>query len=197
FYLENDSQCICGLKITDCTSPRRLRWSKLYDENGAVTCFVETAKCTQCPSRSNRYIGPDLGNLGIFNKNNFCLVTHFFLDKITELITSTTFSFYVYHKHLKSNYNEYGAGKCHIPPPSPKVISSIWFAFRVRQDLTLNMEIQCPICKRDGYDLVACDGISIGYQEDKRTQSLRPPTTLETSSTQNRTVQYIRGKQVR
>ncbi|KAI8830043.1 hypothetical protein BC829DRAFT_423717, partial [Chytridium lagenaria] len=109
FYLENDSQCICGLKITDCTSPRRLRWSKLYDENGAVTCFVETAKCTQCPSRSNRYIGPDLGNLGIFNKNNFCLVTHFFLDKITELITSTTFSFYVYHKHLKSNYNEYGA----------------------------------------------------------------------------------------
>ncbi|KAI8831274.1 hypothetical protein BC829DRAFT_366235, partial [Chytridium lagenaria] len=173
------------------TSPRRLRWSKLYDENGAVTCFVETAKCTQCPSRSNRYIGPDLGNLGIFNKNNFCLVTHFFLDKITELITSTTFSFYVYHKHLKSNYNEYGAGKLSYSPTFSKSYTSVSYY------LTLNMEIQCPICKRDGYDLVACDGISIGYQEDKRTQSLRPPTTLETSSTQNRTVQYIRGKQVR
>ncbi|KAI8849706.1 hypothetical protein BC829DRAFT_361769, partial [Chytridium lagenaria] len=178
FYLENDSQCICGLKITDCTSPRRLRWSKLYDENGAVTCFVETAKCTQCPSRSNRYIGPDLGNLGIFNKNNFCLVTHFFLDKITELITSTTFSFYVYHKHLKSNYNEYGA-------------DLVCFSCAARSYI----EYSVSFCKRDGYDLVACDGISIGYQEDKRTQSLRPPTTLETSSTQNRTVQYIRGKQ--
>ncbi|KAI8839601.1 hypothetical protein BC829DRAFT_357287, partial [Chytridium lagenaria] len=188
FYLEPDSQCACGLKISECLSPRRLRWCRLYNENRAAICFVETAKCTRCPPRSNRYIGPDLGHLGIFNKNNFCLVTHFFLDKITELITSTTFSFYVYHKHLKSNYNEYGGGKCHIKPPSPKVISSIWFAFRVRQDLTMNMGIQCPICKRDGYDMVACDGISIGYQEDKRTQSLQPPTTIDASSDQNRTV---------
>ncbi|KAI8846061.1 hypothetical protein BC829DRAFT_419406 [Chytridium lagenaria] len=32
----------------------------------------------------------------------------------------------------------------------------------------MGMDIQCPFCKETGYDMVACDGISIGYQEDKR-----------------------------
>ncbi|KAI8834506.1 hypothetical protein BC829DRAFT_349933, partial [Chytridium lagenaria] len=108
FYLEGDSQCVCGLKIRNCDSEKRFRWCMLYTEQGAVRCFIETAKCSRCPPRYNRFIGPDLGDRGIFNKNNFCLITHFFLDKITELITSTTFSFHAYSKHLQSNYNEFG-----------------------------------------------------------------------------------------
>ncbi|KAI8830564.1 hypothetical protein BC829DRAFT_355551, partial [Chytridium lagenaria] len=146
----------------------------LYTEQGAVRCFIETAKCSRCPPRYNRFIGPDLGDRGIFNKNNFCLITHFFLDKITELITSTTFSFHAYSKHLQSNYNEFGRGRCLYKPPSSKA----WFSFRKIQDLTMGMDIQCPFCKETGYDMVACDGISIGYQEDKKTSNLIPPTFI-------------------
>ncbi|KAI8835912.1 hypothetical protein BC829DRAFT_356744, partial [Chytridium lagenaria] len=159
---------------------------RLYTEYGAVRCFIETAKCTRCPRRYNRFIGPDLSAKGIYNKNNFYLITHFCLDKITELITTTTFSFHAYSNHLKSNYNEFGRGRSILSGFSN--FFKAWFSYRKLQDLTKGMDIQCPFCKKHGYDLVACDGISIGYQEDKKTNNLMPPTFIDLHSTPNDSV---------
>ncbi|KAI8834525.1 hypothetical protein BC829DRAFT_448407 [Chytridium lagenaria] len=59
----------------------------------------------------------------------------------------------------------------------------------------MGMDIQCPFCKETGYDMVACDGISIGYQEDKKTSNLIPPTFIDSYSSENNTVNYLASKQ--
>ncbi|KAI8830720.1 hypothetical protein BC829DRAFT_423401 [Chytridium lagenaria] len=43
--------------------------------------------------------------------------------------------------------------------------------------------------------MVACDGISIGYQEDKKTSNLIPPTFIDSYSSENNTVNYLASKQ--
>ncbi|KAI8831277.1 hypothetical protein BC829DRAFT_423246 [Chytridium lagenaria] len=71
-----------------------------------------------------------------------------------------------------------------------------WFAYRVLQDLTWDNRVQCPFCNVDRCDLVACDGIAIGYRRDKQTLNLRSPTYVNNNSRAVPDVAYMRDKWV-
>ncbi|KAI8828506.1 hypothetical protein BC829DRAFT_367056, partial [Chytridium lagenaria] len=91
--LEEDAQCSCGFKLSHTTNDRFFKQATLFSENSVTTVFIELARCPVCPRRRHKFIGPDLGNLGIFNKNNCYLYTHRMMDKMTELMCSAEFSF--------------------------------------------------------------------------------------------------------
>ncbi|KAI8849229.1 hypothetical protein BC829DRAFT_354776, partial [Chytridium lagenaria] len=91
--LEEDAQCSCGFKLSHTTNDRSFKQATLFSENSVTTVFIELARCPVCPRRRHQFIGPDLGNLGIFNKNNCYLYTHRMMDKMTELMCSAEFSF--------------------------------------------------------------------------------------------------------
>ncbi|KAI8828571.1 hypothetical protein BC829DRAFT_357397, partial [Chytridium lagenaria] len=179
FCLEADAQCQCGYKLEDCTSPRVWHRGVLYSDVAASSVVIEVARCPVCPGNERRFIGPDLSTIGIFNKNNASLFSHRMMDMMTELMTNTEFSFSVFIKLRETCYYEFALGKPHIHPPSVRIFTAAWFAYRKLQNLSRQsgvLDIQCPFCSEKGYELVACDGISIGYSIDQQTGNLRPPT---------------------
>ncbi|KAI8834102.1 hypothetical protein BC829DRAFT_358505, partial [Chytridium lagenaria] len=189
--LEEDSRCQCGFSIEDSTSERCWMRGTLYTETAARPIAVETARCSVCPGTDRRFIGPDMGSHGIFNKNNVSFYTHRLMDMMTEFMTSTEFSFTVFIATRKTCYYEFALGKPHAAPPSVRVFTAAYFAYRKLQDLSrrsINMDVQCPFCSVNGYDLVACDGISIGYSIDRQTLNLAPPTRTYENSPRNDTV---------
>ncbi|KAI8828923.1 hypothetical protein BC829DRAFT_357698, partial [Chytridium lagenaria] len=143
---------------------------------------IELARCPVCPRRRHKFIGPDLGNLGIFNKNNCYLYTHRMMDKMTELMCSAEFSFSSFIEERRWDYAEKFENNRLKKPPSVRVFTAAWFAYRVLQDLTWDNRVQCPFCNVDRCDLVACDGIAIGYRRDKQTLNLRSPTYVNNNS---------------
>ncbi|KAI8847699.1 hypothetical protein BC829DRAFT_353795, partial [Chytridium lagenaria] len=76
----------------------------LFSENSVTTVFMELAPCPVCPWRRHKFTGPDLGNLCIFNKNNYYLYTHRMMDKMTELMCSAEFPFSSFIEERKWDY---------------------------------------------------------------------------------------------
>ncbi|KAI8846126.1 hypothetical protein BC829DRAFT_349754, partial [Chytridium lagenaria] len=67
---------------------------------------IEVIRCPQCPKKDLQFIGPDLMAKGIFNKNNFYLYTHRLFDKMTELMSTTEFSFSNFILRMGHDYKE-------------------------------------------------------------------------------------------
>ncbi|KAI8828383.1 hypothetical protein BC829DRAFT_366814 [Chytridium lagenaria] len=193
FRLEDDDQCRCGFKMSDTDGTPFLKRAKLFSENASSVVFIEVIRCPQCPKKDLQFIGPDLMAKGIFNKNNFYLYTHRLFDKMTELMSTTEFSFSNFILRMGHDYKEHARGNVvHHPPPSTRA----WFAYRALQDLSWKNNVQCPFCANNQYDLVACDGIGIGYRVDRRTTNLKSPTFVDENSVAAPFVDHVKNRWV-
>lgn len=107
FHLDALARCVCGTAIHavsgwEAQTPVA-RQAALYGLTARVDVLVDLIPCPVCRHR-RRYIGPDLGALGILNLNNEHLFAHQLLNHYTSTFTASETPFSAYCLTLRRQY---------------------------------------------------------------------------------------------
>ncbi|KAF8508876.1 hypothetical protein BU17DRAFT_22591, partial [Hysterangium stoloniferum] len=136
---------------------------------------IELQWCLTC-KHNQRYYGPDLGDLGIFNWNNVFAFIHELLNQCTNTFTTAENPFSAF---VLATHRLYLSADSPTPLCSTETFTCVWFAFRDLQQLESGMK-----CPRYGPhpDIVIADGVSIGYSVTTCTSGLHPPSLISKNS---------------
>lgn len=190
YKLDHDSTCLCGNTRTfyDPSQPTVFRQCKLYTLATVFEVEIELQKCSTCPPKRRRYIGPDLRLHGIFNFNNSILATHELLDAYTSAYTTSETPFIGWvtqTSRIYANVDTVFMG--------PDLFRSVWFAFAFLQNLVDDMV--CRICKSNP-DTAIWDGLTLAFGKKHLRDSIRPPTVSHSESIIRRKVVYQPHQQI-
>lgn len=172
FLLERTSSCPCKGERTfyDESLPTIERDCKVYSLSGVSTHRIVLQKCRTCPGRQQRFIGPDLREMGVFNLNNRTLMTHELLNEFTSELNSSETPFVAWTKTVSRRY----AGRdCRFM--SSRAFEGVWFAYiRVQQ---LGNSMKCTKCGPNPTTVI-WDGVTVAFATNQLTTDLHPPTTI-------------------
>lgn len=151
------------------------RSATLFGLTGHRAVTIDLMRCSVC-KHARRHIGPDLGELGVFNWNNSMLFTHELLNAYTNAYTASETPFSAFCLTVQRTYieNSHDHKFC-----SDETFVRVWFAFVQLQELDSRME--CPTCGPSP-DIVVVDGISLGTHSSKLVATVQPPTVTDQSS---------------
>ncbi|KAK7017504.1 hypothetical protein VNI00_018606 [Paramarasmius palmivorus] len=166
--------------------PTVVRECKVYGLTQHYTCLIELQRCPHCPPRRHCYIGPETRDLGIFNYNNSVLFTHELIDHYSSESSTSETPFAAF---VETTSRLYKARKCDFV--GEDLFRSVWFAYVSIQDL--DNDLKCPQCG-DTPENIIFDGITLGFSRKHVTESLHPPTIIESDAPQRRR-RYLKNPQ--
>ncbi|KAG1750673.1 hypothetical protein EDD22DRAFT_764764, partial [Suillus occidentalis] len=192
FAVEDSSQCVCGLLMTQAvlqghSGPRVLKKAVLYGLTARRTVTIELLPCPVC-CHSRRHIGPDLRDHGIFNWNNTMLFFHELLNAYTNSYTASETPFSAFCLTVRRSYQDAEDENSFC---SDDTFVRVWFAFTRRQCLDSGM--QCPTCGSSP-DIVIADGVSLGTHVSKLTKFISPPTFVDERSERVESISSYRAR---
>ncbi|KAK7043833.1 hypothetical protein VNI00_007997 [Paramarasmius palmivorus] len=158
--------------------PTVVRECKVYALTQYYTCLIELQQCPHCPPRRHCYIGPETRDLGIFNYNNSVLFTHELVDHYSSESSTSETPFAAFVETMSRLYK---SRKCEFV--GEDLFRSVWFAYVSVQDL--ENDLKCPQCG-DTPENVIFDGITLGFGRKHVTESLHPPTIVDSDALQRR-----------
>ncbi|TFK59215.1 hypothetical protein BDN72DRAFT_966129 [Pluteus cervinus] len=171
--LDTTSTCPCnGTRTTfQPHSPTTRGNGILYTLTHAYRLEVELQKCPASSLRQNRFIGPDLRELGIFNFNNHMFFTHDLLDEYTSELTSSETPFTAWIAVSARRYHRHNSKE---PFASEELFRSAWFAYVELQ--IGNNDMSCPSCGPSPSETI-WDGVTLAFSRKHVLSSLQPPTS--------------------
>ncbi|KAK7060732.1 hypothetical protein VNI00_000464 [Paramarasmius palmivorus] len=147
---------------------------KVYTYTSCVSRLIEVQRCPTCPPRRHCFIGPDPRALGIFNYNNSVLFSHELLDEYTNRSGTSETPFAAFAQCSSRVFE--GRGSKFV---GEDLLREAWFAYVSIQRLTKDM--MCPRCG-DHPENMIFDGVTLGFHKKHLTDSLKPPTFVETTA---------------
>ena len=142
-----------------------------------------------CPGCQRGVIGPDCGDLGIFNWNNRTLFMHALLDDYTSNYTTSETPFIAWVGVMSRRYNTFESP---VNFPSDKYFREIWFAYIVL--MKLEGEFTCPACGKSPR-VTIWDGITLSFSKKHILPTIHPPTTTTDGSPIRPRVAPVRKQQ--
>ncbi|KJA12975.1 hypothetical protein HYPSUDRAFT_209938 [Hypholoma sublateritium FD-334 SS-4] len=130
----------------------------------------------RCPACNFTRIGPDCGDLGIFNYNNGILVTHSLLNDYINAYTASETPFAAWITVISRRYATLSKPQVFL---DPKIFRNIWFAYA--ELIQFGNDMICPQCGPNP-SAVIWDGVSISFNQKMALPSLRPPTIIHPKS---------------
>ncbi|ETW80925.1 hypothetical protein HETIRDRAFT_319999, partial [Heterobasidion irregulare TC 32-1] len=168
FVLGVAPRCCCGFEPQ--TSGGFISQSAtVFGFTNKYEATIDVLPCPVCCHR-RRLVGPDLGNIGIFNWNNLHLFTHELLNAFTSAFTTSETPFSAFCATVRHSYEEHSLGNKFC---SDETFVRAWFAFVRLQKLDSGMT--CPTCGPNP-SVVIADGVSLGTHSSKLTAVVKPPT---------------------
>lgn len=154
---------------------------------GAAEAVIEVQKCALC---SHRFIGPDCQELGIFNLNNRTLLAHDLLDDYTSAFSTSETPFVAWVQTVSHRYETRRAG---IPFMSDKLFRQSWFSYM--RLIQFGKDMMCSRCGPTP-DITIWDGVTIAFSRKNLLPSLRPPTTIGSTSAVRNDVRLTQNLQI-
>lgn len=154
----------------------------MYTLLSVHTLQIELQPCPTCPPSRQRFIGPDLRDIGLFNFNNSVLVSHELLDEYTSAYTSSETPFIAWVGVMARRYML--AGQAFM---GDDLFRSVWFAYASL--LALEGDMGCSHCGSHP-DTIICDGVTLAFGRKHLKESLQPPTRSSPSSPLRERVKY-------
>ncbi|KAH9856697.1 hypothetical protein C2E23DRAFT_882019 [Lenzites betulinus] len=194
FRLDALSRCACGVSIQTLPGLEirsgQTREAILYGLAVRSPVSIEVLPCTICHHR-RRYIGPDLGDLGVFNWNNTFLFTHELLNAYTNAFTASETPFAAFCLTIRRQYEDRCPG---LPFCSDETFVRAWFSFVELQDL--DSGFQCPTCGPSPTVVIA-DGVSLATHASKlKGADIKPPTFTDSSSERIESISSYKARQL-
>ncbi|RDX43443.1 hypothetical protein OH76DRAFT_1199505 [Lentinus brumalis] len=181
FMLDAVSRCCCGtlLQSVQGTYTPVMQAALLFDLTRGYIVAIQVVPCPNCNHR-RRFVGADLGTIGILNWNNNFLFTHDLMNAYTNNFTASETPFSAFCTTVRRSYEDHPDSRGHtVQFCSDETFVRAWFAFIKLQDLGGTM--RCPTCGPSPRVVIA-DGVSLATHASKLTSSVRPPTFTNTSS---------------
>ncbi|KAF5331969.1 hypothetical protein D9611_008841 [Ephemerocybe angulata] len=178
FHLDLSSTCPCPLPQRASFNPlgkrSELHTCWVYTLCGAFEAQIELQECPNCFSDTQRCVGPDLREKGLFNFNNGTIVSHELLDEYTVAYSTseTPFSAFVIqmeHRYWNSTTNFL----------SPDVFRAVWFSYVSIQ--AFEGDMACSRCGPSP-DNVIFDGVTVAFDKNRLTSTITPPTEVPPGS---------------
>lgn len=169
------ARCCCGA-LPAAGRPEKIITCTLYTLTHAFKRQIKVLPCSVCRPELQRYAGPDLGDLGIFNYNNRSLYTHQLMNEYTSRYTTAETPFHAFTTAMRHTYLDCGSD---IPFAHANTFRRAYFAFSRLQNLLDSF--YCEQCG-DEPDVVIADGCTAGFQKRKATSTPRPPTVVSDES---------------
>ncbi|KAI0373712.1 hypothetical protein BV20DRAFT_988743, partial [Pilatotrama ljubarskyi] len=193
FPLDALSRCSCGTTLQSISTCLPLAPATtmvqaiLFGYTSRSEVKLEVLPCPQC-RHHRRSIGPDLGNVGIFNWSNTVLFTHELLNAYTNAFTASETPCSAFCVTIRRHYEDhsYGMQFC-----SDETFVRAWFAFVQLQNLGNTMS--CPTCGPSP-TIVIADGVSLATHASKLTPHVRPPTFTDTLSERVETISSYKAR---
>ncbi|KAI0672113.1 hypothetical protein C8Q78DRAFT_1124971, partial [Trametes maxima] len=195
FSLDALARCACGIGIQSVLreEPQIAPETRDAVMFGLTMCSrvrIDVLPCRACHHR-RRFIGPDLGSLGVFNWNNTFLFTHELLNAYTNAFTASETPFAAFCLTVRRQYED----RC---PESPfcsnETFVRAWFSFVELQDLDSKM--QCPTCGPSP-PVVIADGVSLATQASKLAGTgVKPPTYTDSRSERVESISSWKARQL-
>jgi hypothetical protein len=186
--LSPTSQCSCGQQY----QPNNSSYHKsciIYTLTKSIQAQIQLQACPECQSFRYKAIGPDCGDLGIFNLNNHALFTHDLLEEYTAAYTSSETPFTAWVKTVAIRYQRYNSSS---PFVDEKLFRAAWFSYAGL--LALEGDFQCPECGIAPATVI-WDGVTVGFNQKHLQPSLYPPTTVHQNSI-SRDCSYFRKQTI-
>ncbi|KZV86253.1 hypothetical protein EXIGLDRAFT_559274, partial [Exidia glandulosa HHB12029] len=142
----------------------------VFDVDRAYSARVDVRACSD--PTCQRSAGPDLGDIGVFNLNNFTLVTHALFSKYDSQFSNSETTFHAFIASMRDEYQTYQSPHAFM---SEDLFRTCWFSFMNLQ--TCSDSFKCTECG-DHPDVVIADGVTVAFQKRRRTSKLRPPTCV-------------------
>ncbi|KAH6867910.1 hypothetical protein BKA70DRAFT_1379820 [Coprinopsis sp. MPI-PUGE-AT-0042] len=147
------------------------------------TCQIYTLfqRCPTCPPSRQKYIGPDLRELGLFNYNNSTLVSHQLLDEYTSEYTFMGWQCCRRYQLVGQTFM------------GEDLFRTVWFAYVSLQALEDDM-----YCSRCGThpETIICDGVTLAFGRKHLRSTLHPPTVVSPSSITRSNIRYYPKQQL-
>ncbi|KAF8954934.1 hypothetical protein BDZ97DRAFT_1675508, partial [Flammula alnicola] len=178
--LQQSSSCCCQTprSMYSASKPIEIRPCTIYTITGVWHSTIEVQKCDFC---SNRVIGPDGRDLGLFNWNNCLLFTHDLLDDYTSSFTSSETPFVAWVSVINRRYLTRQSQEF----VSDKMFRAVWFSYI--QLVRLDDDMTCSKCGPNP-DVVIFDGVTLAFNRKNLLPTLRPPTTIRNDAKRKRDV---------
>lgn len=194
FQLDALSRCACGVSIQTLPESHirscQTREAILYGLTARSPVSIEVVACVICHHR-RRYVGPDLGDLGVFNWNNSILFTHELMNAYTNAFTASETPFAAFCLTIRRQYQDRCPGESFC---SDETFVRAWFAFVDLQDL--DSKFQCPTCGPSP-SVVIADGVSLATHASKlKGANIKPPTFTDSSSERIESISSYKARQL-
>ncbi|KAJ3527760.1 hypothetical protein NMY22_g9664 [Coprinellus aureogranulatus] len=177
FPLDSLSSCPCtGSRRTfyvENSGPTTTEDCEIFTLSARIKAKVQLQRCPTCAA-PGRFIGPDLGNVGLFNWNNKILASHELLDEYTILFAAsetpfTSFVTLLSHRYSVSEQQFMGED----------LFREIWFAYVTLQ--AFENDMACSQCGPHPATIV-WDGVTLAFGKKHVSSTLSPPTTVSDTS---------------
>lgn len=186
--LDDTARCCCGDRLHNRAElPSSLEPFTIFGLRKAAKVLIRLSKCQQCKHWRRNY-GPDGGVFGVFNWNNVYGFTHELLNQYTNVFTSAENPLSSFVTTVRRNYESTYSP---VEFCSTETFTKVWFGFTSLQELDSGMD--CAVCGKFP-EIVVADGVSIGYSSSKYKSSLRPPSTVDSSSPINSDAKLVGAK---
>ncbi|TFK78358.1 hypothetical protein K466DRAFT_86578, partial [Polyporus arcularius HHB13444] len=170
FMLDAVSRCCCGTSLQSLQGAYTpvVQPALLFDLTRGYNVSMQVISCPTCNHR-RRFVGADLGTIGILNWNNTFLFTHDLMNSYTNNFTASETPFSAFCTTVRRSYEDHPDSAGHtILFCSDETFVRAWFAFIKLQDLGGTMA--CPTCGPSPRVVIA-DGVSLATHASKLTSS--------------------------
>jgi CxC4 like cysteine cluster associated with KDZ transposases len=137
-----------------------------------------------------RFIGPECGDIGLFNFNNRVLMTHNLLDDYTSCFTSSETPFTAWVAVTARRYESEHSDHKFVSEP---MLRAAWFSYVKLQYLDGDME--CPDCGPSPENII-WDGVTLAFHRKHLLPTLCPPTTICDDSVIREKTRYVYNQQL-
>ncbi|KAH6907049.1 hypothetical protein BKA70DRAFT_1372298 [Coprinopsis sp. MPI-PUGE-AT-0042] len=188
--LDAQSSCPCpsGRSFWEPQRPVLYRTCQIYTLCAVYDHEIQVQRCPTCPPSRQKYIGPDLRELGLFNYNNSTLVSHQLLDEYTSEYTLSETPFSAWVGNVARRYQLVGQTFM-----GEDLFRTVWFAYVSLQALEDDM-----YCSRCGThpETIICDGVTLAFGRKHLRSTLHPPTVVSPSSITRSNIRYYPKQQL-